>query len=236
MATDDIEEAHRLAIRLNQNTYEDPVTKYQVFTSKCLESRGSCCGFKCRHCPYGHFAVQPPNGRINVIQRAILINASKKKYELNNCDFMVYNGDKESITMLVNHEQERKYAKIADGRDERALILIVLVDEQTGNLITSKAHSYDIFDQCKQLKLPLYALPCAPANDICAVLEDGLMALDMEKSNRKVYVPSGFPVMSGLSADRFTYTYPSQRLDDADHEKIQEIIHQEARYSIFGVK
>ncbi len=239
MISEDIEEAHRLAIHLNKNTYEDPVTKYQVFTSKSLESKGNCCGFKCRHCPYGHFAVQPPNVRNNLVQKAILIYASKKRNELNNCDFMVYNGDKESIAMLVNHEQERRDVISKDTKVDSTLVLITLVDESTGVVITSKVHCYDIFDQCKQLKLPLYVLPCTESADIREVLENGLMALELKKSNRKVFVPFGFPGtkrLIGDDADSFTYTHPLQRLDDAKYEQIHEIIKKEARYRIFDTK
>ena len=229
MFSDDIEEAHKLAIQLNRNSYEDPATKYQVFTSKWLETKGSCCGVRCRHCPYGHFAVQPPNDRINLVQKSILINASRKKKELNSCDFMVYNGDKESIAMLVSYEQERRGAKGAST----PLVLIALVEEATGTMIASKAHCYDIFDQCKQLGLPLCVLPCTETSDINTILEDGLASLEVE-GKRNVYLPQGFPAITAHSADRFAYIRPSQRLDGAIHEQIQEIIKKETRYSIFG--
>lgn len=239
MATEDIEEAHRLAVHLNKNTYEDPVTKYQVFTSKWLESRGNCCGFKCRHCPYGHFAVQSPSVRNNLVKKAVLINTSKAKNELNHCDFMVYNGDKESIAMLVNYEQERRETVSEDTKANSTLVLIALVDESTGVVITSKKHCYDIFDQCKQLNLPLYVLPSTESENIHEVLENGLMALEMKKSNRKVFIPLGFPEttgLMGLRADRFTYTHSLGCLDDAKYEQIFEIIQKEARYSIFDIK
>lgn len=43
---------HKNAINKNENTYVDPVTEYDVFTSAYLLSRGYCCGAGCRHCPY----------------------------------------------------------------------------------------------------------------------------------------------------------------------------------------
>ena len=40
-------------MRREQETYIDPATGYEVFTSRHLKSR-ECCGSSCRHCPWGH--------------------------------------------------------------------------------------------------------------------------------------------------------------------------------------
>jgi hypothetical protein len=34
--------------------YEDPGTGLWVMTEASLRARGTCCGSRCRHCPYGH--------------------------------------------------------------------------------------------------------------------------------------------------------------------------------------
>ncbi|GJQ09531.1 hypothetical protein GpartN1_g1322.t1 [Galdieria partita] len=45
--------------RLADNpTYVDPKTGYMVLTAKYLASKGSCCGNRCRHCPFGHINVK----------------------------------------------------------------------------------------------------------------------------------------------------------------------------------
>ncbi|MEE4661111.1 MAG: DUF5522 domain-containing protein [Halieaceae bacterium] len=52
------EEAHRRACDAGQHTYTDPETGYQVFTALAHKARGYCCGSGCRHCPFGHEAVE----------------------------------------------------------------------------------------------------------------------------------------------------------------------------------
>ena len=47
---------HRLATLQGRYQYEDPASGYAVFTSTYLKKR-PCCGFGCRHCPYGHANV-----------------------------------------------------------------------------------------------------------------------------------------------------------------------------------
>ncbi|GJD09331.1 hypothetical protein Gasu2_35880 [Galdieria sulphuraria] len=39
-------------------TYVDPKTGYMVLTAKYLASKGTCCGNRCRHCPFGHRNVR----------------------------------------------------------------------------------------------------------------------------------------------------------------------------------
>ena len=47
---------HRMATCQGRYQYEDPASGYAVFTSTYLRKR-PCCGFGCRHCPYGHANV-----------------------------------------------------------------------------------------------------------------------------------------------------------------------------------
>lgn len=49
--------AHQAAFAQGKDTYEDPETGAVVFTMMYHLKRGSCCGEKCRHCPYGHANV-----------------------------------------------------------------------------------------------------------------------------------------------------------------------------------
>ena len=48
---------HDAACAAGELAYDDPATGYRVFTALALESRGVCCGAKCRHCPYDHVNV-----------------------------------------------------------------------------------------------------------------------------------------------------------------------------------
>ncbi len=56
---DEIEVLHAGAIAEGRDTYVDPKTGYDVFTSAYLFRIGICCGSGCRHCPYGHENVEP---------------------------------------------------------------------------------------------------------------------------------------------------------------------------------
>lgn len=58
----DIEEAHRVACAKGSQIYRDPETGYVVFTEEAHYKRGSCCGNRCRHCPYGQYNVLPSKG------------------------------------------------------------------------------------------------------------------------------------------------------------------------------
>lgn len=58
----DIEEMmHQAALQQGQTTYQDPSTGFTVFTELSHLKRGTCCGNKCRHCPYGFENVKEKN-------------------------------------------------------------------------------------------------------------------------------------------------------------------------------
>jgi hypothetical protein len=48
----DIEEIHKIACLNKKDTYIDPNSGLHVKTQYSLIKRGTCCGMKCRHCPY----------------------------------------------------------------------------------------------------------------------------------------------------------------------------------------
>ncbi len=58
----DMEEMmHHIAMQQGQMTYHDSTTGFTVFTELSHLKRGTCCGNKCRHCPYGYENVKPQN-------------------------------------------------------------------------------------------------------------------------------------------------------------------------------
>lgn len=48
---------HDQAVAAGEDTYVDPGTGYDVFTSAFHLARGTCCGSACRHCPFEHVNV-----------------------------------------------------------------------------------------------------------------------------------------------------------------------------------
>ena len=61
----DIEDLHQLACNNKHDTYIDPETGCAVFTKHAHLKRGSCCGRKCRHCPYDWINVKTKNIKSN---------------------------------------------------------------------------------------------------------------------------------------------------------------------------
>ncbi len=51
---DEQQRAHDEAVRECQDRYTDPESGAWIFTERFHRRRGFCCGFGCRHCPYGH--------------------------------------------------------------------------------------------------------------------------------------------------------------------------------------
>jgi len=55
-----IEQLHHLACEKGEDAYIDPTSGYQVLTSQAHLKRGTCCGNRCRHCPF-EYANVPKN-------------------------------------------------------------------------------------------------------------------------------------------------------------------------------
>lgn len=53
-----LKQLHTGAVEKGQDSYKDPSTGFKVFTRLGHIRRGSCCGSRCRHCPYGHVNVR----------------------------------------------------------------------------------------------------------------------------------------------------------------------------------
>ena len=55
----EIDALHARALAEGRDTYVDPKTGYDAFTSVYLLRLGICCGSACRHCPFDHVNVEP---------------------------------------------------------------------------------------------------------------------------------------------------------------------------------
>ena len=53
-----VDALHEQACANGQKTYIDPATGFTVMTRLFHLQRGTCCGCKCRHCPYDHVNVR----------------------------------------------------------------------------------------------------------------------------------------------------------------------------------
>jgi len=55
---EELERLHALACEAGQEFYTDPDTGFRVMTRVAHLKRGSCCGGRCRHCPFNHEGVE----------------------------------------------------------------------------------------------------------------------------------------------------------------------------------
>jgi len=102
----DIEELHDHAVLVEgSKTYEDPSTGFTVFTELFHLQRGTCCGNRCRHCPYGWENV--PNQSVSQQQKQQQQHPTKVK-----------SGDKLAVQALLNElEQSSSRRAAADSKE-----------------------------------------------------------------------------------------------------------------------
>jgi cob(I)alamin adenosyltransferase len=105
-AIPDIEDLHRQAVLCKSNTYIDPSTGFTVFTEYAHLKRGTCCGNKCRHCPYGW-------ENVDLVKK----NRDKSGKEENDQDAtssfvpkrVVKSGERQDITELLDRIHQGTY-------------------------------------------------------------------------------------------------------------------------------
>ena len=91
--TQDIEDLHELALLSKSTTYIDPKTGFTVFTEYAHLKKGKCCGFQCRHCPFGWENVQVRDENGKIIRRQPRVR----------------NGDEEGCKRLIEEIESGKY-------------------------------------------------------------------------------------------------------------------------------
>lgn len=147
----DIDELHRAACNDGHDTYIDPVSGYQVLTSKALLKQGACCGNSCRHCPYGHINVGDPRLIKQSITEPILMNWSGKEPKI---DVLFWSGGKDSFLALDHLLQENKH-----------VVLLTSFGALTSRVSIQNIHIKNIAKQADFFKLPLCLVPLFPNTD-----------------------------------------------------------------------
>lgn len=155
-----IEEAHQIAMSLDEPTYIDPVSGYQVFTEGTLLLRGKCCGNRCRHCPYAHFNVARSfRNSAQVPKKPVLIQQRRRNRNIHSdtvVDVLFYSGGKSSYLSLLALQADPKVKKI----------VIFSIFDAKGELPFQSVRTEDIMDHAKSLKLDLLLCPqTGPSND-----------------------------------------------------------------------
>lgn len=155
-----IEELHRIACEAGRDTYIDPVSGYQVLTSKALLKQGACCGNSCRHCPYGHINVSDPDRIKQQLASPVLMNWSGNAKPI---DILFWSGGKDSFLALASLLQEKRY-----------IVLLTSFGSLTNRVSIQNIHIKNIAKQSEFLKLPLCLVPLAPNTDYKASIQEAL--------------------------------------------------------------
>ena len=155
-----IEELHRIACEAGRDTYIDPVSGYQVLTSKALLKQGACCGNSCRHCPYGHINVSDPDRIKQQLASPVLMNWSGNAKPI---DILFWSGGKDSFLALASLLQEK-----------RNIVLLTSFGSLTNRVSIQNIHIKNIAKQSEFLKLPLCLVPLAPNTDYKASIQEAL--------------------------------------------------------------
>ena len=158
-----IEELHRIACETGRDTYVDPVSGYQVLTSKALLKQGACCGNSCRHCPYGHINVSDPDRIKQQLASPVLMNWSGNAKSI---DILFWSGGKDSFLALASLLQEK-----------RNVVLLTSFGSLTNRVSIQNIHIKNIAKQSEFLKLPLGLVPLAPNTDYKASIQEALQMI-----------------------------------------------------------
>ena len=158
-----IEELHRIACETGRDTYVDPVSGYQVLTSKALLKQGACCGNSCRHCPYGHINVSDPDRIKQQLASPVLMNWSGNAKSI---DILFWSGGKDSFLALASLLAEK-----------RNVVLLTSFGSLTNRVSIQNIHIKNIAKQSEFLKLPLCLVPLAPNTDYKASIQEALQMI-----------------------------------------------------------
>ena len=161
-----IQELHHAACEAGRNTYIDPVSGYQVLTSKALLKQGACCGNSCRHCPYGHINVSDPEQVKQKLLAPVLMNWTGKAKTI---DILFWSGGKDSFLALASLLQEK-----------REVVLLTSFGALTSRVSIQNIHIKNIAKQSEFLKLPLCLVPLFPNTDYKTSIQEALALISAQ--------------------------------------------------------
>ncbi|CAI5995460.1 unnamed protein product [Closterium sp. NIES-64] len=133
----DVEEAHRAACAAGNSTYIDPETGYSVFTAPALLKPGRCCGNKCRHCPFGHYAVRTNAfmSRTNSLAEPMLLAPTKGPAPSSPALALLWDGSLPALLALQALTDQSKSATSV-GSSTQNVVLTTLFDPHSGQILS----------------------------------------------------------------------------------------------------
>lgn len=160
---------HSKACARGEQTYEDPVTGYSVFTAVNLEQRGKCCGCSCRHCPYGHELV--PDSKRDQLQQDPWLERNQGGD--GDCDVLSWSGGKDSFLALVAMAREAL----------RDVVLLTTFDGRSGQVAHQEVHIDEVREQARRLRIDLMLTPMYPEGEY---LDRVTLALRLLQAKRPI--------------------------------------------------
>jgi len=158
-----IDSLHLEACKNGQPHYIDPATGYRVFTSVSLQSRRSCCGCGCRHCPFGHELVDPTKKQ-RLRQDPWI---EENQFVSGPCDVLSWSGGKDSFLALLELSRSNR----------RPVVLMTTFDGRSHQVAHQEVQLNVIRLQAKQLGLNLLLVPLYPESDYCNRIQQGIQHL-----------------------------------------------------------
>jgi ATP-binding cassette subfamily B (MDR/TAP) protein 1 len=140
---------HHAACVAGARSYRDPKTGYSVFTALAHEARGACCGFGCRHCPYGHSEV-PAHRRGKPRDPFLEGTVSDQPH-----DVLFWSGGKDSYLALRALQSEAK----------RPVVLLTTFEDNSEIVAHQQVRVSQIRAQCQALDLPILMVPLPSGPD-----------------------------------------------------------------------
>jgi len=161
--------AYAAAVAAGTTTYTDPTTGYSVFTALGLLQQQSCCGNKCRHCPYGHLHCAAEQRQLLPTQPVLLRATPRAR-------------GRGSSAATVRRSYTRAFAWHAALDISRAhapdAVLVLPFIATTGMLVDVNAHGPDGTSQQVHLHAVFDALKACGQDAVAVPVTDGLDAAD----------------------------------------------------------
>eukprot|EP00516_Mucochytrium_quahogii_P002599 CAMPEP_0203747916 /NCGR_PEP_ID=MMETSP0098-20131031/2931_1 /ASSEMBLY_ACC=CAM_ASM_000208 /TAXON_ID=96639 /ORGANISM=" , Strain NY0313808BC1" /LENGTH=541 /DNA_ID=CAMNT_0050636497 /DNA_START=648 /DNA_END=2270 /DNA_ORIENTATION=+ len=184
----EIEQAHRSAMEKGLKMYIDPKTGYSVFTEQAGIDRGYCCGKGCRHCPFGHWNVDPglrkmkPASKIlktTLLRHGLATKASRRKNPVEKLQVLFWSGGKDSYMTLLSLRKD-----LASAGDSGTRIVLLNTFHSETNIVQEQNIALgDVLDQGQALKLDMIVVPLpasCPNTTYQSSIRDALVTLTKE--------------------------------------------------------
>jgi len=201
----EIEEIHNAACLKHDVRYKDPKTGYGVFTAWYLSERQTCCGNRCRHCPYGHVNVSAKESRKNVIRTSVFIKAPKPRV-VGRLDYkntlpvksktlppkprdaivVFWSGGKDSLLSLWETIQKKNKMQMNDDSREIDIVLLTTFNPEESIVSIQNIDTVVIIAQATALNLPISVVAVPSSANYAELVQEALIDIPKKMGVERV--------------------------------------------------